>query len=327
MPRQVTLHPAYEPMCGAFDISPTDNDLLNIQAFRDRNNNILPTDSWPDALAEDRVLEIAGRKMEVTLVRPIGTENERLPVLVYLHGGGWVFGNKVSHGKLIRDIANKARVAIVFPDYAMAPEAIFPTAAEECYAVVRWVVEHGTDELNVDPSKLAIGGDSAGGNLSAAVSLITKDRLEVPADTIKTQILLYPSVAPPIESSFESYRLFGARGEYALNFYDTKRCNDLYSGIQNPSAVNDNKYRFPLVASHEELCGVPPCLMIVCEADTLRDEGEAYARKLLEAGVATTSIRVNGTTHGYMQHPTETAPYLQTLAMITFQLNEAFGRD
>lgn len=178
----------------------------------------------------------------------------------------------------------------------MAPEAIFPAAAEECYAVVRWVVEHGADELNVDPTKLAVAGDSAGGNLSAAVSLITKDRLELSADTIKTQILIYPSVAPPIdESSFESYRLFGARGEYALNFYDTKRCNDLYSGIQDPSAVNDNKYRFPLVASREELCGVAPCLMIVCEADTLRDEGEAYARKLLEAGVATTSIRVNGT--------------------------------
>lgn len=193
----------------------------------------------------------------------------------------------------------------------MAPEAVFPAAAEDCYATVRWLVEHGAEEMNVDPSKLAIGGDSAGGNLSAAVSLMVKDRLEVPADTIKSQILIYPSLAPPIdENCFESYRLFGVRGEYALNFYDVKRCNDLYSG--NPQAVKDNKYRFPLVASHEELCGVAPCLMIVCEADSLRDEGEAYAAKLLEAGVATTSIRVNATSKSFHSSLKQYDSYLST---------------
>ncbi|KAI7876677.1 Alpha/beta hydrolase fold-3 [Lichtheimia hyalospora FSU 10163] len=233
-----------------------------------------------------------------------------------------VTGSKYTYGKFIRDLCIKNHAAIVFPDYAFAPKVQFPHIHEECYSALEWVLAHGKDNL-MDPSKLVTCGDSAGGNLTIGISLMAKQR-GLPKDTIKAQIPLYP-VTDEKREHYPSYQKY-SKGDYILTHEEMQFLGKVYhDGVS--SNGGDDKWMFPAWASIDDLRDLPPTLFITAETDPLCDEGEEVARKLTEAGVETAAVRILGAVHGYLTlSVVETPVYLQTLAMIKYQLDAAFGR-
>ncbi|PRX50986.1 acetyl esterase/lipase [Prauserella shujinwangii] len=229
--------------------------------------------------------------VDVRILRPAGSSGP-LPVLVYLHGAGWVFGNSHTHDRLVRELAVGAGAAVVFPEYSRSPEARYPVAVEENYAVAAWVARHGA-EHDLDPSRIAIAGDSAGGNMAAAVTLLAKQRGDV---RFLQQVLFYPVTDTTLESPTESYRRFGAGG-YFLTTEGMRWFLDQY--LPDP-ARRAEITASPLRATVDDLAGLPPALVITAEADVLRDEGEAYAAKLRQAGVPVTAVRYLGTIHDFV---------------------------
>ncbi|HET6291510.1 MAG TPA: alpha/beta hydrolase [Amycolatopsis sp.] len=226
--------------------------------------------------------------VEVRIVRPRGVTGP-LPVLVYLHGAGWVFGNFHTHERLVRELAVGAGAAVVFPEYDRSPEARYPVAIEQNYAVAKWVAEHGT-ENGLDSTRIAIAGDSVGGNMTAALTLMAKQRGDV---TFRQQVLFYPVTDANFDT--ESYQQF-AEG-YFLALEGMKWFWDQYTA---DPAQRAEITASPLRASLDELAGLPPALVITAEADVLRDEGEAYAAKLRQAGVPVTAVRYQGIVHDFV---------------------------
>ncbi|MCX5358563.1 alpha/beta hydrolase [Streptomyces sp. NBC_00124] len=226
--------------------------------------------------------------VRVRIVRPVGSRGA-LPVVLYVHGGGWVIGNAGTHDRLVRELAVGADAALVFVEYDRSPEARYPVAIEQAYAAARWITEKGAEE-DLDASRLAIAGDSVGGNMTAALTLLAKRRGDV---TFVHQSLYYPVTDAAQDT--ESYREF-ADGPYLT----AKAMAWFWDCYTTDPAQRAEITASPLRASLEELRGLPPALVVVDENDVLRDEGEAYARKLNRAGVSTTSIRINGTLHDFM---------------------------
>jgi acetyl esterase len=212
-----------------------------------------------------------------------------LPAIVYIHGGGWVFGDALTHDRLVRELAVGANAVVVFPNYRRSPEARYPTAIEECYSVVAWVAKHGA-EFGIDPGRLAVAGDGVGGNMAAAVTLLAKERGGPP---INRQLLFYPVTDASFDT--ESYHEF-AEG-YFLRRDDMMWFWDQYTAT--PEERKDITAS-PLRASIEQLKGLPEALIITADADVLRDEGEAYARRLREAGVRVTAPRFQATIHDFV---------------------------
>lgn len=212
-----------------------------------------------------------------------------LPVVMYIHGAGWVFGNEHTHARLIREIAVGAKAAVVFPEYSLSPESKYPTDLEENYAVLRWIANHGK-ENGLDPQGLAVAGDSAGGNLTAALTLIAKER---GSSLIQRQLLFYPVTNAMFDT--ESYYAFA--GGYHLRRDAMIWFWDQYT--TNPKERNEITAS-PLRASTEQLRNLPAALVITAESDVLRDEGEAYANKLRQAGVYVTAVRFQGTIHDFL---------------------------
>ena len=212
-----------------------------------------------------------------------------LPVVVYFHGAGWVFGSKKTHDRLMRELAVGAGAAIVFPEYRLSPEAKYPTALEECYSAVQWVAECGRAH-GLDAERLAVAGDSVGGNLAAAVTLLSKERGR---PDVRHQLLFYPVTDAAFDTA--SYHQFAEgyhlRRDAMMWFWDQYTRNP---GERNQITAS------PLRASTEQLTGLPPALVITGEADVLRDEGEAYAGKLRQAGVAVTAARYGGIIHDFV---------------------------
>jgi acetyl esterase len=229
-----------------------------------------------------------GSNVSISVVRP-SDSNQTLPVVLYIHGGGWVLGDFKTHERLVRELANKANVAIVFVNYTPAPEAQYPVQIEQAYAALKWVAENAKS-INVDGSRLAIAGDSVGGNMAAAVTLLAKER---GGPKIIFQELFYLVTDANFDTS--SYNTF--KEGYWLTREGMKWFWDNYapdnSTRREPTAS-------PLQASIDQLRGLPPALVIVDENDVLRDEGEAYAHKLMEAGVPVTATRYLGTIHDFM---------------------------
>ncbi|MET7613250.1 alpha/beta hydrolase [Streptomyces seoulensis] len=221
------------------------------------------------------------------IIRPKGVTGP-LPVLIYIHGAGWVFGDDKTHDRLFRELTVGAGAVGVFPVYDRAPEAKYPTQVEQNYAVGQWVLEHGA-EHGMDTSTIAVTGESVGGCMSAVFALMNKDRGGI---DLKAQCLLYPVADAGFDTP--SYEQF-AEGYY-LTRDGMKWFWDAYS---DPSQRSE-KYAAPLQASLEELKGLPPTLVITDEADVLRDEGEEYANKLREAGNDVTSVRVAGMVHDFL---------------------------
>jgi acetyl esterase len=224
----------------------------------------------------------------VRIVRPKGARGT-LPVILYIHGAGWVFGDALTHDRLVRELATRAQAAVVFPEYTRSPEAKYPTAIEQSYAVAQWVAQHGA-EHNLDPSHFAISGDSVGGNMAIAVTLLTKQR---GGPQFIQQVLFYPVTDANFDT--DSYLQF-AEG-YFLRRDAMQWFWDQYTA---DPAQRAEITASPLRASAEQLAGLPPALVITSEADVLRDEEEAYASKLREAGVPVTAVRYEGIIHDFV---------------------------
>ncbi|MBP5860425.1 alpha/beta hydrolase [Streptomyces scabiei] len=222
------------------------------------------------------------------IVRPAGAEGV-LPVVLYIHGAGWVFGNAHTHDRLVRELAVGANAAVVFPEYDLSPEARYPVAIEQNYTVARWVVEQGASK-DLDGTRLAVAGDSVGGNMTAALTLMAKQRGDVP---LVQQVLFYPVTDASFDTA--SYHQF-ATG-YFLRRDGMQWFWDQYTADE---AERAQVTASPLRAGVEQLRDLPPALVITGEADVLRDEGEAYANKLREAGVAVTAVRFQGVIHDFV---------------------------
>ncbi len=227
-------------------------------------------------------------QLRIRIVKPAGATGT-LPVVFYIHGAGWVFGNAHTHDRLVRELAVGAEAAVVFPEYDLSPEAKYPTAVEQNYAAAQWVFTHGA-EKGLDASRFAAVGDSVGGNMTAVLTLMAKDRGDV---DIKQQVLLYPVTNADFDTG--SYHQFAEHYFLAREgmqwFWDQYTEND---------AQREEVYASPLRATTEQLRALPPALVITAEADVLRDEGEAYAAKLREAGVPVTQVRFGGIIHDFM---------------------------
>jgi acetyl esterase len=229
------------------------------------------------------------KEITITIVRPQKGKDEILPVVVYFHGGGWVLGGFDTHERLVREISCKANVVVVFVNYILSPEAKYPTAIEQAYTATKWLAENG-QIINVDSSRLAIAGDSVGGNMAAVVALLAKER---GGPAIKFQLLFYPVTDASFDT--ESYL------KYRENYWLTREAMKWFwnSYVTNQTDLKDPKVS-PLQASIEQLKGLPPALVINGEHDVLRDEGEAYALKLLQADVPVTAVRYHGTIHDFV---------------------------
>lgn len=222
------------------------------------------------------------------IIRPKGVEGP-LPVVFYIHGAGWVFGDEHTHDRIFRELAVGAGAAGVFPVYDRAPEKGYPTQVEQNYAVGQWVVEHGV-EHGLDTSRIAVTGESVGGCMSAVFALMNKDRGGI---DLKAQVLLYP--VTNADFGTPSYL------QFAEGYYLTREGMQwFWDAYTTDPAQRAEKYASPLQASLEDLEGLPPTLVITDEADVLRDEGEQYANKLREAGVDVTSVRVAGMVHDFL---------------------------
>ncbi|MEU8674501.1 alpha/beta hydrolase [Streptomyces sp. NPDC048560] len=222
------------------------------------------------------------------VVRPAGAVGT-LPVILYIHGAGWVFGNAHTHDRLVRELAVGAGAAVVFPEYELSPEARYPVAIEQNYAVARWIVDQGAGH-GLDPSRIAVAGDSVGGNMAAALTLMAKERGGLP---LLAQVLFYPVTDAAFDTS--SYHQF-ATG-YFLRRDGMQWFWDQYTTDEEERAQITAS---PLRATTEQLTGLPPALVVTGEADVLRDEGEAYANKLRQAGVPVTAVRFQGVIHDFV---------------------------
>ncbi|WP_328980936.1 alpha/beta hydrolase [Streptomyces canus] len=222
------------------------------------------------------------------IVKPAGATGT-LPVVIYLHGAGWVFGNAHTHDRLVRELAVGTGAAVVFPEYDLSPEARYPVAVEQNYTVAWRVVEQGAAK-GLDATRIAVAGDSVGGNMTAALTLMAKERGDVP---LVQQVLFYPVT----DASFDtgSYRQF-AEG-YFLRRDAMQWFWDQYTTDQKQRAEITAS---PLRATVDQLRDLPPALVITAEADVLRDEGEAYANRLREAGVPVTAVRYQGIIHDFV---------------------------
>jgi acetyl esterase/lipase len=246
-----------------------------------------PRDQLAPADVSEKTIEADGRRIALTVVRPAGVPG-LLPGFIFVHGGGWVLGDYPTHERFVRDLVAESGAVAVFVNYTPSPEARFPVAIEEIYSATRWVAAHG-DEIGVDGSRLAVAGNSVGGNMSAVLALLAQER---GGPALRAQVLFWPVT----DATFNdvSYRQF-AEG----HFLTRPMMQWFWDNYTTDEDARDSIHASPLRASISQLRGLPPALVQTAEFDVLRDEGEAYARKLQEAGVDVTAVRYNGTIHDF----------------------------
>jgi len=235
-----------------------------------------------------RTITQDGRSVTLYIMKPERVSGKP-GVLLFIHGGVWIVGNFQNHQRLLRDLVVGSGQIGVFVEYTPLPAAKFPTQLEESYAALKWVAAHA-GELGADASRIAVAGNSVGGNMAAALSLMSKDRN---GPKISYQVLLIPATDASVDT--DSYREYGTGRFLAQAFM--KYGWDLYAP---DTKTRDNPYVSPLRTSTDQLKGLPPALVITAENDPLRDEGEAYARKLKAAGVTVDAVRYNGTIHDFV---------------------------
>ena len=241
----------------------------------------------PKADVSEKTIKVDGQSISLNIVRPAGAKGT-LPVFMFFHGGGWVLGDFQTHERLVRDLVAGSGAVAVFVNYTPSPEAHYPTAINQAYAATRWVAEHGK-EINVDGKRLAVAGNSVGGNMAAVVALMAKEK-GTPA--LRYQVLLWPVT----DANFNT----ASYDQYAEGHFLTRNMMKWFWDNYTTDAAQRNEiYASPLRATTEQLKGLPPALVQTASADVLRDEGEAYARKLDQAGVPVTAVRYNGMIHDY----------------------------
>src|SRR3954462_15038895 len=246
-----------------------------------------PIDKLP---VEDRWVPVPADvgDVRVRIVRPGGAVGA-LPVILYMHGGGWVLGNADSHDRLVRELAVGTGAAVVFVEYDRSPEAQYPVAIEQGYATAQWIVREGASN-ELDPDRIAVAGDSVGGNMTAALTLIAQERGDV---RFVHQSMYYPVTDAAMDT--------GSYERFAEGFFLSARMMAWFWDAYEPDVERRlEPFASPLRASDEQLAGLPPALVIVGEADVLRDEGEAYAARLRAAGNSVTTVRYDGITHDFM---------------------------
>ena len=242
-------------------------------------------DPEPISRVEDTYIAGPSAELHVRVYTPNGTAP--LPGLVYFHGGGWTAGNLQIADRPGRSLANATGCVVVAVNYQKAPEHRYPTALDDCFAALQWVVQH-TGELDVDPIKVGVGGDSAGGNLAAAVSLKARDTGQWP---LAFQLLIYPAIDP--DMNFPSAHV-NAEG-YGLTTADMRW---FWNNYVPELSQRDNPLASPLRAA--SLRDLPPAIVVTAEYDPLRDEGERYADRLEDAGVTVRRHSYSGTIHGFL---------------------------
>jgi acetyl esterase/lipase len=226
--------------------------------------------------------------VRVRILRPSGAEGT-LPVILYMHGGGWVLGNAGTHDRLVRELAVGAGAALAFVEYDRSPEARYPVAIEQGYATARWITREG-DAHGLDPDRMVVAGDSVGGCMTAALALMAQERGDV---RFLHQSMYYPVTDAAMDT--DSY------AQFAEGYHLTARAMAWFWDAYVPDVERRTEpFASPLRATDEQLAGLPPALLIVDEADVLRDEGEAYAARLRAARVAVTTVRYDGAIHDFM---------------------------
>jgi acetyl esterase len=293
MSATTTNAPALEPAALAFAEATANPPFLfelPLAEGRKAFDDVQMGDIAKPAIDEEWVTIPGGPTGEVAarIIRPPGATGT-LPVLLYIHGGGWVVGNAHTHDRLVRELAVGIGAAVVFPEYDRSPEARYPVALEQSYTVAQWVADEGSSK-GLDASRFAIAGDSVGGNMAAAMTLLAKER---GGPKLAAQVLFYPVTdadfdTPSYEQFAEGYFLRRDAMQWFWDQYTTDEAQ------RNETTAS------PLRAPLEQLAGLPTALVITGEADVLRDEGEAYANKLREAGVPVTAVRYQGIIHDFV---------------------------
>jgi acetyl esterase/lipase len=243
--------------------------------------------NYADIREAQKTITFQGASLVLNVVKPAHAKGV-LPAFIYIHGGGWVLGDYATHKRLVRDLVVNSGAAAVFVNYTPSPEAHYPTAINQEYAALQWVATNGL-EIGVDGKRLAVVGNSVGGNMTAAIALMAKDKK---GPEIKLQVMMWPVT----DANFET----GSYNQFATGRFLTKKMMQWFWDNYTTDP-NERKqiYASPLQATTEQLKGLPPAFVMVAENDVLRDEGEAYARKLDEAGVKVTSVRYNGMIHDW----------------------------
>jgi acetyl esterase len=237
---------------------------------------------------EDRRIPAPGGALLMRIITPLEARAERLPVVVYFHGGGWVLGNIESHESICRAIANVAGAIVVTVDYRLAPEHRFPAAALDAYAATSWVAEHA-GEFGGDADRIAVAGDSAGGNLAAVTCLLAQERK---GPRIAFQVLIYPITDYNLQN--------GSYSRFAEGFFLTRSEMAWYWEKYVPKR-DDRNHPHAAPCRVDDLSGLPPALVVTAEFDVLRDEGETYACRLQSAGVPVRISRYDGMIHGFVR--------------------------
>jgi len=235
----------------------------------------------------ERTITADGYTIKLNLVRPEDAKG-KLPVFMFIHGGGWVLGDYPTHKRMVRDLVVLTGFAGVFVNYTRTPDARYPQAINEIYAATKWVAEHG-DEIDVDGKNLAVVGNSVGGNMTAVTALKAKEN---GGPKIKLHIMMWPVTDANFER--DSFKQFGEK-----RFLTTPLMKWMWDLYTTDPKQRKKIYASPLQATVDQLKGLPPALIQVAESDILRDEGEAYGRKLDEAGVTVTTVRYDGMIHDF----------------------------
>jgi acetyl esterase len=288
MPTKVVLEPASRELAEAtskppflYEMAPEDarKVLDDLQAA--------PIDKLP---VDDEWITVpaAVGDVRVRIVRPQGVDRQ-LPVVLYMHGGGWILGNADTHDRLVRELAVGVGAAIVFVEYTRSPEAHYPVAIEQGYATAQWISRDGASH-GLDPERIAVAGDSVGGNMTAALTLMAKERGDV---RFIHQSMYYPVTDAGMDT--------GSYHEFATGYFLAAKGMEWFWDAYLPDTAQRGEITAsPLQANEQELAGLPPAFLIVDEADVLHDEGEAYAAKLRAAEVPITTVRYDGITHDFM---------------------------
>jgi acetyl esterase/lipase len=241
----------------------------------------------PPATVSEKIVTLDGKPIKLTIVRPVGSKG-KLPAFMFFHGGGWVLGDYPTHERLVRDLVAGSGAAAVFVNYTPSPEAGYGVAISEAYAATKWVAQNGK-EIDVDGARLAVAGNSVGGNMAAVVSLMAKEK---GGPALRSQVLLWPVTDAGMDT--RSYEEFGNG-----HFLTKSMMAWFWDSYTRDMAARKQIHASPLQATASQLAGLPPALIQTAEFDVLRDEAEAYGRKLDAAGVNVKTIRYNGMIHDF----------------------------